>query len=147
MPKEGYLSECLFPWLASLSVYFPGLVGKTVWITITPVFIWVMSCRQTKRSKNKYFFHRTVLLTSITNTALSVWIQVSFVWFSLHLQIKTNEVFQLTALVTDQHSVDKNMAVIILSSHTHAIVFWLRKVGGGQQLCEIACEVCHPESD
>lgn len=45
------------------------------------------------------------------------------------------------------HSVDENMAVIILSSHTHAIVFWLAEVSLGQQLCEIACKVCHHESD
>lgn len=61
--------------------------------------------------------------------------------------MKTNLVFEFTAPGTDQHGVDENMAVIILSSHTHAIVFWLAKVGGGQQLCEIACKVCHPESD
>lgn len=39
------------------------------------------------------------------------------------------------------------MAVIILSSHTHSIVFCLAMVDGGQQLCEIVCKVCHPESD
>lgn len=61
--------------------------------------------------------------------------------------MKTNRESEFTASVTDQRSADENMAVIILSSHTHAIVFWLAKVGGGLQLCRIACKVCRPESD
>lgn len=61
--------------------------------------------------------------------------------------MKTNWEFEFTAPVTEQRNVDENMAVIILSGHTHAIVFWLAKVGGGLQLCGIACEVRHPESD
>lgn len=73
-------------------------------------------------------------------------LQVSFVWFSHQLLIKSS-CLSLQFLLQTQHGVDESIAVIISSSHTHAIVFWLPKVGWGQQLCEIACKVCHPESD